>query len=649
MIGEILNKSTPSAYQPNQDVKDFTKAVQQDYQTGVDILEKSYIELNDRSVTEDENRGQMMFNAFVDTSVEDPNEAWKWRGTRSMARNKGVAMHAQLTSNYILPLFVAQNDDDEVDRDFSDMMRYVIEWMASPTNSNYQSSFLQIVFAMITNPVTYLGAEYCEVYQTVKERQENGEVSTKQIIDEVLSGYQAPIWSSNQVLITNAYERNIQKQRRIIKRRWVEKTELDAKYENHPNWQYVKEGQISIYDDSTDKFYDVTDDDHKTLVAEDTVMTRRDDSEVCFVGGVYVGADNIDDNMMKHRDNRGAPKYDIVPFGYNRIGEHFFFYKSMMNAVGWDNMLYDTMSEMTMNRAMLELDAPIAITGVDSVDSEVIFPSSVVTFENENAKVTKLLPNSDMNAGFGALRETEKSINDATLNETSSGQLPDKDQKAYSVAQAQASAQKLIRGTMKTLAESLCWYGDLMKDIGINHIMTPKVMSGLLGESDSLKYRTLSLTDKVTNGSVMNKHIKFDPNLLGLELTKAEKDEMEMQHLEDIEYPYNKSSFIYANPEVAANFKYLAKVDLEEMFVKNQEYWQPVLLNLKTALAQDPYTDQEKLTSELMYAHFRSRGKEFTKKPAQAALPGGSGPNPLGNMVQNKALSTVSNGAQLNG
>ena len=80
-----------------------------------------------------------MFNAFVDTSIEDEDEAWKWRGTRSKARNKAVAMHTQLTAGYLFPSFVAQNDDDEEDRDFSEMMDNCVEWLGTNPTSNYKS------------------------------------------------------------------------------------------------------------------------------------------------------------------------------------------------------------------------------------------------------------------------------------------------------------------------------------------------------------------------------------------------------------------------------------------------------------------------------------------------------------------------------
>src|SRR3990167_2860629 len=444
MYGDITKQSPKSAYAPSREVSEFTAQVKRDYMEGVRILTKSWVELNDRSIIDDKNRGEVMFNAFVDTTVEDPNEAWQYRGTRSMARNKGIAMHANLTANFLIPLFQAQNENDEIDKGFSEIMRYIIEWLIQPPNSNYQRSFLSLVFAMETSPVVFLEAAYCEIYQKIKEKMKDRGYSITEIIDEILSGFNANLWSSTEVLITNAYERNIQKQRCIIPRRYAEYEELEAKYGEHENWPAVKKGIRSVYNDEDGLFYDVKDDDHLNLVAEETYINRRKDLEICFINGIYMGAPEIERNPIKHRDNRGAPKYRFTPFGFHRIGEHFFYYKSMMNSLGWDNARYDVMDELIYNRAILENAMPIGISGSDRIDSAVMAPNVVVAFEDKDTKVTPLLPPSNFLAGFQVLQNVEKSMADASVNEVVAGQLPDADQKAYNVRQAQANAKKLI-------------------------------------------------------------------------------------------------------------------------------------------------------------------------------------------------------------
>jgi hypothetical protein len=82
MIGEFTEKVV-SAYEPPKEVKEFTSIVQRDFSTGKEILTRGWTELNNYSVIEDMNRGQRTYNAFVDENIENPTEAWKWRGTRS--------------------------------------------------------------------------------------------------------------------------------------------------------------------------------------------------------------------------------------------------------------------------------------------------------------------------------------------------------------------------------------------------------------------------------------------------------------------------------------------------------------------------------------------------------------------------------------
>jgi len=648
MIGDIIKKRTPlSSYQPSAEVRDLTILVQKDYQEGEDILHESYVELNDRSVIEDENRGQRMFNAFVDTNSEDPNEGWKWKGTGSFARNKAIAMHAQLTANYLIPLFQAQNENDEVDRDFSEVMQDIIEWMAQPTNSEYQRSFLQVVFGMMYNPVTYMGAEFMEVMQTLRNK-ETGE-KTK-ILDEVLSGFKAPIWSTTQVLLTNAYERNMQKQRAIIKRRYAEYQELEAKYGEHENWVFVQEGVKSIYNDEDGLFYDIKDEDHPHLVAEEIWYNRREDLEVPYVSGIYMGDSDVEKNPIKHRDNRNAPKYNVVAFGYMRIGEHFAYYKSMMNALQWDNMAYDAMSEIVFNRAVLENEMPVYVTGTDKVDSSVIFPNSVVALENEDAKVGALLPPSNIGAGIAALREREKSMSEGSVNDTLAGQLPDASQKAFNVAQAQANAIKNIGAVGKSLGESMVYFGDLMKDIAINNITAPQVEE-LVGGRLRMKYKTFLLENKTSGGKMANREIKFDKSLIGLELTKDQKTERELKELDkevkksgkDFDKLDTKPRLV--NPVLFAKCKYLTKIDVGEMFAKSNEFMQPILVNLKQIMADDPFTDQEALTRKLYYSIFQSEGEDLMKDdveeipglPQKTPTPQGI-PNPQGQAVTNKVI-----------
>lgn len=613
MIGTIYEKDVVSAYQPSDDVKTLTKQVKDDFNIGNEILNRSWTELNDYSVIDRMNKDQRTFNAFVDESTENPQDAWKWKGTRSMARNKAIAMHAHLTSSYIVPEISAQNDDDEEDMEMADIMHDILEWMVSEENSNYKQAFLMTVMGMLTNPVNFLSADYAEVYQTIKEKAEDGKYTKKQILDEILSGFQSKVYSADQIMIVNAYEQNIQKQRTIRKRRFIDYTEAEARWGEHEHWQYVRKGIKSIYNDSDGLFYDIKDDNIiGDLVEEVTHMDRRGDLEVCFINGVYMGDTDVEANAMKHRDNRGAPKYNVIPFGYHRIGEHFFYYKSMMNSLGWDNNLIDAMYEVTMNKELLSLLMPIAVTGEENVDSDIIFPGATTAFKNPDAKIIPLAPGGNQ-AGYNAMQKVEQSMADGSISETEAGKLPDPNQKAYSVAQASQNAKTMLSAVGKTLGESITQFGSLMVNIATNHLSVAQIEE-LGSTKGKTKYKSFILNDKTVDGKKTTKRIKFDSSLVGAEMTDEEKINESMKMLEDVGYPNNKYHLYRVNPQLFARMKYLVRVDPVSMFPKNEEYQQAMMTNLYTLLRQDPLIEPEVLVRKLAYSYFRGDGEDLISK-----------------------------------
>ena len=613
MIENIGRKKTASAYQPSSDVAELTSIVKKDYNTGHNILTKSWVELNNRSVLDDRDRGQRTFNAFVDESIEDPATAWQWRGRRSKARNKAIQMHAYMTSSYIIPGFIAQNDDDEEDRDFSDAMQDTVEWMIY--NSNYRDSFLKASMGMLVNPVTYMGAEYVEVYQTIKEKSEEG-MEKKEILDEVLSGFNAPVYSADQVLISNAFEQNIQRQRVVIKRRYIDYSEAEAKYGKHENFQHVTPGIKAIFGEDG-MFYDVKDDDHPYLVEEVIWQNRRDDSEIPFLNGIYMGESDVDANPIKHRDNRGAPKYNAIPFGYQRINEHFFYFKSLMNAQYWDDQLLDEQYRMGMNRAFLDTNMPVAVTGVDNPDiSNLVFPSAVAAFSNPDAKVTPLLPQANLGNLFNAMQITEASMEESSMSALSGGQLPDTGTTATAISIAQKNAEMILKGVGANLAISITQYGNLMADIAIQHITAPQV-DEILGGETRLKYRTLTVQDKVVDGKQMSKVLRFDESLLGRDMSEDEKNERSLELLKESGYPKQTKSIYLINPLLFSRLRYLSKVEPAKMFPQSEEYRQAVLSQIYAQFEQNPYISLEALTRKTLYAYFKGETEDIMKDEDQ--------------------------------
>lgn len=318
----------------------------------------------------------------------------------------------------------------------------------------------------------------------------------------------------------------------------------------------------------------------------------------------------------------------------------------MMNALGWENALYDEMSRMVMNRSILEIDMPIAISGSDQVDSDIVFPKAVVSFEDKDTKVTPLLPNSNLQAGVNAINMLDSSIEEGTVNDTLAGNLPEASQKAYNVAQAQANAKKMIGVVGKSLAESVVQYGSLMKDIAINYLTIPQI-DELTGDTMRLKYKTFFLGDRNTS-QMADKIIKFDESLIGKKMSQQEQKYESLKELERItkktgkKYNEIKQQVFRINPEMFAKFNYLCKVDVQEMFTKNQEYWQPILTNLVMQLNQHPLVNQEELLRRMFYSYFQSDAEDLiNKQQPQMALPPVKGRSQQADQTQNRLANNA--------
>ena len=632
LLPQLYDNPTISSYQPTGKEQEVISVVQKEYELGQNILDKPYMELGNLSAVERKQRDALTFNAFVDETVENASEAWKWRGTRSKARNKAIAMHAQLTAGYIIPMYMAQNENDEVDKDISDVMRLCAEWLMN--NSEYRTSFLKIIMGMLINPVSYLGAEFQEVSQKIKEKKGKG-WTTKEILDEELSGFQAPVYSAEEILISNAFEQNIQRQRFVIKRRYIDYTEAEGLYGKHENWDYVQPGTMSVFGGEGGVFYDIKDQDHPFLVEEVLYQNRREDIEIPFVGGIYIGDSDTDANPIKHRSYNDAPRYNVIPFGYQRINEHFFFYKSLMNSQYWDNMLLDAMTEIVMNRAILDTDMPIAVSGSEKIDSDVIFPKSVVVFEDKDTKVQGLLPQANLSGMFAAMGTIERSMEESSVSGTTAGQLPEREQKATSVSIAERNARIMLGSVGKTIAESIVQYGGLMSDIIINNITVPQIEE-LSGNKSKLKYRSLILSDRFVGGKNISEVIKFDEKMLGQEMTESETNSANLKlYGETLE---SGKSIYQINPELFRKMKYLLKVEPETMFPKNEEYQQAISMQLMSVFANNPFVSLEALTRKVAYAFYRGEAEEIMQEQ-QGQMMGQIPQTVAGQQAVNKATA----------
>ena len=226
-LGEITSVVSP--FQPSQDVKELTHDIASDFQLASTLQNKGFTEFNDWSLLQRMDIDQRRWNAYKMPQSSDVGEMWRWNGVRPITRNRIIGIVAQMTSVITMPAPFAQNDKDEQDRDAAEVMGILMEY--NIRNSNYVENYINWITDALVNPASYLGVGFFEQMQTVGDKGGN----TREVLDELMSWFQTFNIPCDEVLITNFYERELQRQRGIFRRRYIDFDEAEAKWGEHEN------------------------------------------------------------------------------------------------------------------------------------------------------------------------------------------------------------------------------------------------------------------------------------------------------------------------------------------------------------------------------------------------------------------------------
>jgi hypothetical protein len=542
---------------------------------------------------------QKAWNGYVQPKTDDPDESWRWNGIRPLTRNKVMLTLAHLVAGMMYPGVFAQNDQDEEDRQAAYMMRDLVEW--NIRHSDYELSFLYGVLAMLVNPVAYLHIDYNEVFQEIKVRQENGEITPREVIDEVLSGLQVHNVPADEILIANAYEYHLQRQRFIIRRKFVDYDELEAKYGRHPNWQYVKPGVKAFYNESDGMFYEQFDDDNPTLCEEIIPQYRKEDLEVPFVNGIYMGDEDVNANPFKHRDNKNTPKYPYVKYGAEPIDEKkFYFYKSLVAKLADEQEIADQMWRMAMDGTFLGVMSPLAIIGGEALDSDIMFPGGVSNF-TKDTKVERLADANSVTAAWNALDKIDESATESSQDPQRAGVDTEGAKTAYEASLIERNAKINLGVIGRMITKMVKDVGELIIDCILKYQTVGQLAEVTPGGGIGMKYKTFLLSDQPQGGKNVTKKITFDANLIGQKRNKKQALEASYNILEEQGGINSDTKIIKANPVLFSRLKFLTVIDPEAWIPKNERIEKLMKLEVYDRAIANPFADQEAVSRDFLF------------------------------------------------
>ena len=594
MVGELTYGSDKklnsplSAYQPSNEVKVLTQTVKRAYQDGEIILNTPYKEFNNMSLLERMSEDQRAWLSWTPEPFTGEDD-WRWNGVRPITRNRVISTAAHLTAQLIIPQVFAQNDFDEEDRSAAYVMRDLVEYNIK--RSNYETAFLFGVISGLVNPISYMKIEYCQGLQEIWN-----EGNKEKVIDDIFSGFQSSLLSPDDVLFPNMYQYDWQKQDWIIEKRGhISMGEAEAKYGTHENFKFVQAGTKHIIHDDGN-FYQVTD-VNGDLVEEVVYKCRRKDLEVYFVGGIYMGNNNVEYNPFIHRTNKNKPKYDTVKFGYEPIDAmRFAGYKSLVAKMSNDQEAADRQWQMYFDASFLSTFPPTISMGAGKIDKSVIAPAT----NTELGKDAKISPLNIANPGIAlsALQEAERSINDTSQDPQMQGVQEGAQKTARESILLQQNAKTNMGIAAKMIGVMVKQAGELMVD----DIIRYQTIGELSEISGKTTYKTFLVDGKVKGGENKTSYIKFTDRFAGKKMSKEQKDMEEYKLMGDA-----RGKEIYeVNPYPFSRMQYLISIDAERMLERNDAFERAFKLEtydraIGNPLVQADIEAQQKITRDFLF------------------------------------------------
>lgn len=535
------NKLAESAYNPPEEIKELFARVQTDYNMAWRLQHRSFDEFDGMSLLDRARVDQQTFGAYVGSFSEPASKSWRWKGRKNTARNKVIGILAHLISGMLFPYCYAYNEDNEEDEATARVMRILIEDHLK--KADYEIKFMYMVTSALVNPAVHVEVEYVEALQRIKEKMADGTYKVTEAVDMLLSGIGLNIIPIDQILCADFFTNDIQRQPFMIRVRRISYDEAREIYggkffdNGKDRFDYVQAGKtrIVITGQEHQTLYDIewTEAD-RNYVQEITIQYRPEDLELCWVAGV--GMFNYDDpynsNPFKHRrmsligdDWKTIPVYNYAKTGFEPLDPagRFYYYKSASFKEYWDDASINRAYQLAQDGMFLDVIKPIILTGVTKFDQSVMIPGATIAAPaGADAKPYNLGPN--LSAALQILSVNKDDISESTQSSQQSG-VAEKGITATASMKAEQNAQVILGVFSTMIADLIRQIGELTVDCIIQHT-TVGELDSTIPEALQMKFKIMMAKSKEGGKEITNK-IEFDSNLMGMQLTKEQANDME--------------------------------------------------------------------------------------------------------------------------
>lgn len=619
--GKIISK--PSDYNPSDKIKERIALIRNSFAIGYQNQTTPRREFNDLSLLSRISNDRMSWNTYQPNDggglEGDIQNSWRSNAIKPVVRNKAISVAAHITSKLIFPGVFAQNSSDDEDKDAAMVMKSLIEWVAYETK--YPKTFLYAVIGALVDPASIVHEEYAEVYRTVRDIDENGKMTEKQVIDEEFSGIiQTPI-ECDELLIENFYQENIQKQGFLILRKVISYQTALSKYGHYEDFKYVTPGVQTIFNDANQTFYNEYDTNLQGEMVEEVIYWNRSlDLKLTLVDGILL----CDPNEPNPRADKKYPfaKTFYEPFDQGRC----FYGKSLVFKMGPDARIINELYPMIIDGTYLSLFPPMVATGAEDIGGDVVIPGSVTTFQSADANLKPINSSSNLSAGVTAMMDVTKSLSDSSIDPILQGTQQAGVRTAFEVRRMEDNA--LI--DFKIFLQMI---GFMVHDIGVLMVgdilqfMTIGQVEEIAGEEDKLKYSSYLLPESKTEEGVKSKKIQFMGDMPE-EMDENEELDMSFDVLEEEGGMDSKREIYKVNPDIFRKNKYKIIISPDTKSPYSEEVENAFKLEAYDRMIQNPLLDQETVTKDFLLSVYdvsKRDPQKYIKPPQPMPMQGMSG------------------------
>lgn len=564
-------------YKPSESALAVLRMIQDDYKIGYDNMTLPLPQFDNKSIFQEINAAQKGYNTYIGPKSDDPLHSWKSNTRRPIINNKVNGMIAMATRRLIFPNFFAQNPNGEQDREAARAMRLINKWIIE--NGDYQIQYINAVLQAAVEPMSYMRVGYEQALRKDRTKDPRNPVF---VPDDRRSGFINQVVPCESVLIASLYEPDIEKQRFVIERKLISYQEAESLFSWHSDFKFVKPGYKATYNPDDQMFYYVQDENYSEMIEYVVYKNRYEDLELKVCGGVLMSEPY---EPIKRLDKR----YGIAKIGYSPINSGKFFYsRSLVNTLLKDEEVLNLLRSMVIDGSFIQLMPPHVVFGGEDAPANIMTPGTMVSFEDENSKIQNIAPRVDMNAGFNAMQEVERSIIE-TANDSLRARL--------SVGGERTAAE--VNALVETARTQIGLFADFISygvrqvgEMRLSDILqygTSQMLTDLQTGEEALKFQSYSVFDDETR---KNTRIQFSPEFFNSIDNKTAK-QLSYEVLEKEGGLDSEERLLVANPAQLRDMKFKVTVAADAFETRsealeraqNQEKFQ-LLMSVSQAMPQ---------------------------------------------------------------